>query len=285
MVKDREVAPGRVLIYRHDIVVRITHWVNVVSFIVLLLSGLQILCSHPALYWGEDSRFANPAVAIETVTSEDGESRGAIRAFGRSFDTTGFLGASRDADGQMSGRAVPAWATLPSFLDLGAGRRWHFFFAWLFALNGFLYVMQGLVSGRFRRMMVPRAAELKTIGHSIVEHARLRFPHGEEARQYNVLQKLSYLPVIFGLLPLMVVTGLAMSPTMDARFHLLTELFGGRQSARFVHFLSASGLVLFLVVHVLMVVLAGPINELRSMITGWFAIRTGREDTDKGDGA
>ena len=284
MPKDRVRTAGRLLVYRHGLIVRLTHWVNVVCLGVLLLSGLQILCSHPAFYWGEASHFASPALAIDSVTGDDGESHGQVRAFGRTIDTTGFLGASRDDDGQLVARAVPAWATLPAILDLGMGRRWHFFFAWIFALNGLIYIGQGLLSGRFRRTLVPSLSEIKGIGHAIVEHAKLRFPQGEAARNYNVLQKLAYLSVVFGLLPLMVVTGLAMSPAMDARFHLLPEVFGGRQSARFVHFLSASGLVLFVVIHVLMVVLAGPFNELRSMVTGWFSIRTDGEQ-DKGAGA
>ena len=121
--------------------------------------------------------------------------------------------------------------------------------------------------------MLPTRAQLAHIGASILDHIRLRFPHGEEARQYNVLQKLVYLPVVFILLPLMILTGLTMSPAIDARFHLLSILLGGRQSARTLHFLSASALVLFALVHVVMVFAAGPINEMRSMITGWFVIK------------
>jgi thiosulfate reductase cytochrome b subunit len=274
MQADRPIGRGRLLIYRHGLVVRLTHWVNAASLLVLLLSGLQILCAHPAFYWGDTARFAAPAAAIVTTTDDAGDSRGSLTMFGATFDTTGVLGASRSADGQMMARAIPAWATLPAELDLGAGRRWHFFFAWLFALNGVLYIVTGVARGRFRRTLIPTRAELAHVGASIREHARLSFPHGEEARRYNVLQKLSYLPVVFGLLPLMILSGLAMSPAIDARFHFLTTILGGRQSARFLHFLAAGGLVLFVVVHVLMVVLAGPLNEMRSMITGWFVIRT-----------
>lgn len=277
MRADRQIGRNRLLIYRHGLVVRLTHWVNAASLVVLLLSGLQILCAHPAFYWGDTSTFAKPAAAIVTTTDDNGDSRGALIVFGKTFDTTGVLGASRSADGQMMARAIPSWATLPGELDLGAGRRWHFFFAWLFVLNGALYVAQGVASGRFRRTLIPGRAELRGIGASIREHARLRFPHGEEARPYNVIQKLSYLPVVFGLLPLMILTGLAMSPTINARFHLLTVVLGGRQTARFLHFLAAGGLVTFVIVHVAMVVLAGPLNELRSMITGWFVIRSKEE--------
>ena len=274
MKADRPISRDRTLIYRHGPIVRLTHWINAACMLVLLLSGLQILCAHPAFYWGDTSHFANPAAAIVTTTNDNGETQGALRIFGRTFDTTGFLGASRTADGQMMPRALPAWATLPAELDLGAGRRWHFFFAWLFLLNGMLYVVQGLASGRVRRTLIPSRADWAHLGRAIVDHARLRLPHGDEARRYNVLQKLSYLPVVFMLLPLMILTGLAMSPAVNALFPFLTVMLGGRQTARFLHFLAAGGLVLFVVVHVAMVVLAGPLNELRSMVTGWFVIRT-----------
>ena len=273
MHADRPLNRGRVLVYRHPAVVRVTHWVNLLSMVFLLLSGLQILCAHPAFYWGEVARFAHPFAEIVSGTSARGDPSGALNAPGLHIDTTGLLGASKGADGTMTARAFPHWITLPGELDLGAGRRWHFFFAWLFAVNGAVYLASGLISRRLRRELVPSRDDLSHVGEAIVDHARLRFPRGDAARRYNVLQKLTYLPVVFILLPLMVLTGLAMSPAIDARFHLLAILLGGRQSARTLHFLSASGLVAFVVVHVVMVVLAGPINELRSMITGWFVIK------------
>jgi thiosulfate reductase cytochrome b subunit len=123
-----------------------------------------------------------------------------------------------------------------------------------------------------RWILLPSGTQLRHIGRSVFEHLRLRFPHGEEARQYNVLQKLTYLTVLFGLLPLVALTGLTMSPGMDAAVPFLAELFGGRQSARSLHFILAMALLAFFVVHIVMVVLAGPVNELRSMITGRFVI-------------
>ena len=273
MPADRPLKDGRLLIFRHTLLVRATHWVNVLSLGVLLFSGLQILCAHPAFYWGDVARFAHPFAAITTTTADNGDTHAALEVAGVHLNTTGLLGVSKGADGQMQTRAFPHWMTLPGELDLGAGRRWHFFFAWLFALNGALYLAQGLISRRLPREMVPTRDQLAHVGSSLLEHLRLRFPHGEEARHYNVLQKLAYLPVVFGLLPLMVLTGLSMSPAIDARFHLLTILLGGRQSARTLHFLSASGLALFALVHVAMVFAAGPINELRSMITGWFVLK------------
>ncbi|MGH6831717.1 MAG: cytochrome b/b6 domain-containing protein, partial [Methyloceanibacter sp.] len=119
--------------------------------------------------------------------------------------------------------------------------------------------------------------ELRHIGASIAEHARLRFPKGEEAKRYNVLQKLTYLFVALVLLPLMLLTGLAMSPGMDAAFPILLDVFGGRQSARTIHFIAASGIVLFFVVHIVMVLLTGVWNNLRSMVTGRYEIEPAEE--------
>lgn len=279
MRPDKLLEGGGLLVYRHPAVVRITHWVNLASLVVLLLSGLQILCSHPAFYWGETARFADPFAQIVSGMGSQGEPTGRLIAPGINLDTTGLLGASASADGSMSARAFPAWLTLPRELDLGAGRRWHFFFAWLFVLNGALYLATGLISRRLQREMVPTREDLAHLPRAIAEHARLKFPRGEEARRYNVLQKLTYLPVVFGLLPLMLLTGLAMSPAVDARLHL-AMLLGGRQTARTLHFLSTSGLLGFVVLHLVMVVLAGPVNELRSMITGWFVLKPETPEKD-----
>jgi thiosulfate reductase cytochrome b subunit len=157
------------------------------------------------------------------------------------------------------------------------GRRWHFFFAWLFLLNGLAYLLWSLGSGHFRRDLAPSGREIRHIGASIAEHLKLRFPKGEAAKRYNVLQKLAYLGVALILLPLMLLTGLAMSPGMDAAFPLLIDVFGGRQSARTIHFISATLIVLFVVVHIAMVLISGVWNNLRSMITGRYVI----EPTEK----
>jgi thiosulfate reductase cytochrome b subunit len=130
-----------------------------------------------------------------------------------------------------------------------------------------------LVSGHLRRDLAPSGGELKHIGASISEHIRLRFPKGEEAKRYNVLQKLAYLLVALILLPLMLLSGLAMSPGMDAGYPFLLDMFGGRQSARTVHFIAASGIVLFVVVHLVMVLISGVWNNLRSMVTGRYVIK------------
>lgn len=269
---DRPLPDGRVAIYRHPLLVRLSHAVNAVCLLALLLSGLQILNAHPALYWGEASRFDRPFAAITQTKDAAGDLHGRLQVGGLEFDTTGLLGASRDASGALQPVAFPGWLTLPSQHDLGAGRQWHFFMAWLLVANGAIYGLPGLAGGRFRRVLLPRIAELKGIGRAIGDHMRLRFAHGEDARAYNVLQKLAYVAVIFGLLPLMVITGLAMSPAMDARLPFLSEVLGGRQTARSLHFLTALSLVAFFVLHMVMVLAAGPLNELRSILTGWFVI-------------
>ena len=235
---DRRLGARRTAVYRHPWLVRVTHWVNALCLLVLLMSGLQILRAHPHLYWGIASTFADPWLSLPTI---------------------------------------PGWATLPSWQDLALGRRWHFFFAWLFVANGVVYLAWLIIAVRLQAVLEPSRAELAGIGRSIVEHARLRFPAGEAARRYNVLQKLAYLSVLFGLLPLMLATGLAMSPAMNAAWPGLLEVLGGRQSARTLHFLAASGLVLFTLVHVALVILSGPVNNLRAMITGWYVIRDGSD--------
>jgi thiosulfate reductase cytochrome b subunit len=190
---------------------------------------------------------------------------------GRSFDTTGVLGASRDDSGDMTARGFPTWITIPSYQDLATGRRWHFFFAWILALNGLVYVSNLIFKRRLTRDFVPSFAELRAIPHSILEHARLRFPKGEAALHYNVLQKLAYLSVIVAF-PILILAGLTMSPGIDSGFPWLLELFGGRQSARAIHFILASYLTLFLVVHLVMVMVSGVFNNMRSMITGRYRI-------------
>jgi thiosulfate reductase cytochrome b subunit len=256
--------------------VRATHWINVVCVIILLMSGLQIFNAHSALYWGEISDFGHPFFAIAARKDRDGLPRGVTTLAGRELDTTGVLGWSTDGFGGGSARAFPAWATLPSWQSLAEGRLWHFFFAWIFVLNGLVYLFYGLLTGHVWRDMLPSRHELGRIGRTAWDHLRLRFPSGEEARRYNVLQKLSYLVVIFVILPTLVLAGLAMSPRLDAGFPELPSLFGGRQSARAVHFIAAFALVSFVLVHIFMVLISGVWNNIRSMVTGRYAIETDR---------
>ncbi|MDP4003703.1 cytochrome b/b6 domain-containing protein [Methylobacterium sp. NEAU K] len=268
---------GRRWFYRHPLVIRVAHWINAAVLLVLLMSGLQIFNAHPALYWGAVSTFDTPAFAITSEPGGDGRNRGVVTIGAHRFDTTGVLGLSR-AGGTEAERAFPSWATLPSDQDLATGRRWHFLFAWFLVLNGALYLLYGLFSGQLRRRLIPDGDQIRDFGGSVKEHLLLRFPEGEEAKRYNVIQKLTYLVVVLGLLPAMVLAGLAMSPGVDAAWPWLPELFGGRQSARSVHFIAAGLIVLFVVVHVLLVVVSGLANNMRGMITGWFSL--GRPGTE-----
>jgi thiosulfate reductase cytochrome b subunit len=253
---------------RHAGLLRITHWINACCFPLLLMSGLQIFNAHPALYVGNRSDFDHPVLSIPAQPSENGLV-GETVIFGHAFDTTGVLGASNE-DGQVSPRAFPSWITIPSSQDLATGRRWHFFFAWLLVLNALAYLAWGIASRHFGRDLLPSRVELGHIGREILQHLRLRFPRGAAARRYNVLQQLAYLLVVFGLFPLMILTGLTMSPGIDSAVPQLLVLFGGRQTARLIHFVTASGLTLFVVVHLVMVLVSGVWNNLRSMVTGWY---------------
>jgi len=269
---------GKRMIRRHPLVVRITHWVNVVCVIFLLMSGLQIFNAHPHLYWGETSTFNANNQSVDTVLSigairgADGEPQGVVRLFGGDFiDTDGFLGAST-YQGEKVVRAFPAWLTLPSWRDLAAGRLWHFFFAWVFVINGLVYVVYGLAGRHFWRDLIPSRDQWRGFFRTIWDHIRLRFPKGEEAARYNIIQKLAYLTIIVALI-VMVMTGLSMSPGMNAGYPWLADIFGGRQGARTWHFISAAAIVLFVLVHVIMVLVSGVWNNIRSMITGRYAIK------------
>lgn len=269
-----------VLTYRHGVVTRLTHWLNAVCLGVLLLSGLQIFNAYPTLHWGRLGADTDPFLARIETSKASGGPRGTLRIGHYAIPTTGLLGASKQ-NGEWASRAFPAWMTLPSGKDLATGRRWHFFFAWLFVINGLFYGFVSLLLGHLKRDLVPRSNELRPrhLWQEILEHIRLRFPKGDAARHYSTLQKLSYLSVTVILLPLMVLTGLSMSPSVDAAAPILLDLFGGRQSARTIHFVTSSLIVVFVLVHVLMVVLSGFWNNMRSMITGSYAIKV-KEQTD-----
>jgi thiosulfate reductase cytochrome b subunit len=263
---------------RHSLAVRVMHWANVVALLLLLMSGLQIFNAHPALYWGKSSYSGRPAVLdLHAEMRDDGRAVGVTELFGHKFETTGVLGLSRGPDGGLTERGFPAWITLPGPQWLAMARRWHFFFAWLFVINGAAYVAYSLWSRHLSRDLAPTRRDWRSIGGSIVDHLKFRHPHGEAAKDYNVLQKIAYLTVMFGLLPFIVLLGIAMSPSVDSLWPGWIDLFGGRQSARTLHFLAALGIVLFVLIHVFEVVITGFWNNLRSMITGRFEIDAPRE--------
>src|SRR5262245_20401584 len=257
-------------VYRHKLPVRLGHWLTVVCLFILIMSGLQIFNAHPALYWGDRSDRDRPLLSIRPVRTEDGNIRGITTILGHPFDTTGVLGYSNG-----SGRAFPSWATIPSAKWLAMGRQWHLFFAWIFVINSVIFTAYTLISRHLTRDLKPTGQDLRKIGKAINDHIRLRHPKGEKAKRYNVLQKLAYLAVTFLLAPLIVLTGLAMSPTIDTAFPWLLPIFGGRQTARTVHFIACFSFVGFIVIHVTQVMLTGFFNNIRSMVTGWFVIKHG----------
>jgi len=268
------VTPAKVeRIYRHSLPVRLMHWINVVVLLILLMSGLQIFNAHPALYWGDRSDPDRALLSMDGAVTEGGELRGVTTVLGRSFDTTGLLGASVGPFGNPEVRGFPSWSTVPGARWLAMGRRWHLFFAWVFVINGVVFALHALFSRHLSRDLIPWWKDLRGIGKSFIDHLLFRHPAGEAARHYNVLQKISYFTVVFVFGPLIVLTGMAMSPWLDAAWPWLLTVFDGRQSARTIHFLLAFGFVAFVLVHLIMVVVTGVWNNLRSMITGWYDIR------------
>jgi Ni/Fe-hydrogenase b-type cytochrome subunit len=257
-------------VYRHRLPTRIWHWVNAVTLLVLLMSGLMIFNAHPRLYWGDYGANSDPAWLAIGSTADTGY----LRIGSARFDTTGVLGRWTDAAGVEKTWAFPGWATIPTRYSLADGRRWHLFFAWVLAISLTLYMLWTVIGGHLKKDLHVRRHEWspRHIWQDIRDHARLRFPKGEAAARYNILQKLTYIGVVFVLLPLMIATGLTMSPGINAAAPWLLDLFGGRQSARSLHFILAWALVAFFLVHIVMVLLAGPVNELRSMVTGWFRL-------------
>jgi thiosulfate reductase cytochrome b subunit len=230
-------------VLRHRAPLRWMHWINLACMLALVGSGLQINNAHPALYWGEVSDFRAPLAVIGDV---------------------------------------PGWATIPSWQSLALGRRWHFFFAWLWVANGVLYLGWSLASRHLEDALFLRKGEWRGIGRTIREHLRLHRPVGDAALRYNPLQKLAYLVVVFVLAPLAILTGLSLSPQMDTVLGPWLQLVGGRQSARTLHFLAMACFVTFAIVHVLMVVYAGPLNELRGMLSGRFRVRVPRDGDSNG---
>lgn len=225
-------------VHRHALTTRIVHWSNAVAVFVLLMSGLQILNAHPWLYWGHDGHSG--------------------------VDAWLHFPALNDW----------AWAMLPGERNLADARRWHFFFAWVLVIGGSVYLVVSLLNGHLRRDLWPTRTDVAPahLLREALDHARLRFPTGAAALRYNSLQKLAYAGVVFILLPVMVLTGLSMSPGFSGVVPWLPDLFGGRQSARTLHFLSASALLGFIAVHLAMVALAGPLNHVRAMITGRYLV-------------
>jgi thiosulfate reductase cytochrome b subunit len=220
-------------IFRHRLSTRIWHWVNAVTLIVMMMTGLTISNAHPRLYWGHYGAWSDPA--------------------------------------WLELPKFPGWMTIPTTYNLALARNWHLACAWIFAFGLLIYILVILFNGHARRSLtLPKVAD---IGSEIKHHARLNF--GDERFGYNGLQRLTYALALFGLLPMMIYTGLAMSPAMNAAWPWMLDLVGGRQSARSIHFIVASGLAAFLVLHVGLVIMVGPIRHVRAMVTGYLPLKKG----------
>ena len=239
---------------RHALWVRITHWVITASFLTLAFTGYVILMSHPRLYWGETGNDLTPAL-IELPISKNYKHGG---------------WENREAFFAEAGSPVSASRTFDIFNQNGWGRSLHFLAAWFLVLPGAAYLLAGIFTGHFRKHVFPRAADLlpRRLWREILDHFRLQIRAATGGPQYGLLQKSAYAAVIFLALPLAVITGLAMSPTVTAAYPFLSGIFGGSQSARTIHFFLAVALVLFLMGHILMVIKSGFKRQLRAMTIG-----------------
>ena len=255
------------LIYRQTGLTRLTHWIWAVAMLFLVMSGLQIFNARPNLYIGLQSGFGfeNSILDIYATNGPTGPA-GQTKLFGQIYDTTGVLGVSGAAQ-NPDFTAFPGWVTVPSYRDLGTGRVVHFFFAWILVGTLAIWLINALATGHLWRDIILKPRDIRGLPKDIIDHIRLRFTHG---RSYTPLQKLAYFGVFVVAFPLIILTGLTMSPGMDAAWPWLLEVFGGRQTARTIHFFTMVAFVLFFFVHIVLVLLAGPMNELRSIITGYY---------------
>jgi thiosulfate reductase cytochrome b subunit len=273
--------------YRHPWPVRLWHWANAGAVLALLLTGLLIFDIHPHLYWGEAGQEGegaflsftrapadNRTVAPEGAPADSAGSTAPPRTqwtLGRHHWGTGKMGSILE-DG--FGGSYLLVASPPADWQFGATRGWHFAFAWFLGFSLPAYAIYLLVSRRLTRTLLPSREELRprSLAQELWKHLRFHRARGAEARHYNSLQKMTYLAVIFVLIPAMVLSGIAMSNTASAVWPHLSLLFGGHQSARSVHFITAMLLLVFVLVHVFQVFVAGFANQMRGMITGRFVI-------------
>jgi Ni/Fe-hydrogenase b-type cytochrome subunit len=252
--------------YRHNPITRATHWVNMLALAILFMSGLMIFNAYPHLHWGSKAEPDEAFFSIYAV-NKDGDIRAYTELYGLRVETTGVLGLQNTEMGPVP-RAFPSWITVPGFYCLSCGRRWHFFFGWLFALNGLLYLVYNSINGHMGKFFLTTRDARKILPMTLY-YLRIRKTSPQDG-EYNPLQKAAYTSVFFILTPLIVASGLAMSPQMDAGFKWLPAIFGGRQSARTFHFLTTFFFAFFTFGHVFMVATTGALNNMRSMITGWY---------------
>jgi len=257
-------------VYRYNLVTRLAHWVWLIAFLVLVSSGLQIFNAAPYLDASDKSSPAHRVLSIDSP----GQGVGTTTVFGRTFTTTGWLGWTDDGMGSQGARAFPGWITIPAYQDLADGRRWHFFFAWVASVCWLAWLVSSALKGNLAEMIL-RPSDIPKLWPMQAYYLKLRKeppPHGT----YNPLQKAAYTSIGLVITPLVVLTGLALSPGIDAIAAPLTWVFGGRQFARLWHFAGMLLLIGFFVVHTFQVATQGLINQMRSMVTGWY--RLGEHD-------
>jgi len=276
--------PAAQILYRHPLPVRIWHFLTAFAVLGLLFTGLNVLNVHPRLYWGEvGNEGTAPFLALDpkpvsdeagsTATPATADPPPAVLTLGsHRFDVTGWMGAPLDLGND--GKYFLVVAT-PDTWHFGGMRSWHFAFAWILGTGWLLYGAWLLWSGRLRLVLWPARDQLTAhaIGTDLKHHLSFRRARGAEARRYNLLQKVSYLIVLGLIVPALILTGMTMSNAVTSRFPELYALFGGRQSARTLHAFLAIAMLLFVLIHVIQVFVAGVLNEIRSMITGWFVVR------------
>ncbi len=256
----------RKVVYRHSAATRVTHWLFFIAFLALVSSGLQIFNAAPYLDASDKTDASHRVLQIGSPSS----GVGTATIFGHTLRTTGWLGWADDGMGGRTARAFPGWITIPAYQDLASGRRWHLFFAWIMILCGIGYLVWGFAR-RDLRELVLRPRDVRNILPMQLYYLRLRKDapaHGK----YNPLQKTSYTLVLFVLAPLLVLSGLALSPGFDAWMPWLTHVLGGRQYARLWHFAAMLALIGFFIVHVVLVCTTGLFNHLRSMVTGSYRL-------------
>jgi thiosulfate reductase cytochrome b subunit len=257
-------------VYRHGVTARIAHWLWTLAILVLVMSGLQIFNAAPYLDASDKSDPARRVLSFDAERTPSGPA-GYTIVFGHRFRTTNVLGYADDGLGESAPRAFPAWLTLPGPQDLADGRRWHLLFAWVMFVAWAAYLISAAVRGTLRDLVI-RTDDLRKIPAMVQYYLRVRREppaHGT----YNPLQKLTYNVVVFVFFPLLILTGITLSPGVDAAVPWLTPLFGGRQFARTWHFTLMVLLLGYLGSHLVLVASTGVWNNMRSMITGWYVLK------------
>ncbi|ULQ50908.1 cytochrome b/b6 domain-containing protein [Flavihumibacter fluvii] len=231
--------------------VKITHWIITLSFLALTFTGYEMLMVHPRFYWGEVGNDLTPAL-FELPVSRNYKHGGWDKS-------TPFY--------QQAGSPISASRTYDIFNQNGWGRSGHFLAAWFLVLTGLSYLVAGFVTGHFRRNLWPGSSEftLQHLRQDLANHLKMKVPPATNGPHYGLLQKSTYLIVIFFLLPVIAITGLTMSPAITAAYPFLIKICFGAQSARTIHFFASVALVGFLIIHVVMVILSGFKTQIGAM--------------------